>query len=123
MIANTLSTNALVASDRETAITKITAANLLVNLGLNFYLVPRYGFIGACWASLATEGVNFFLQAAVLQRILVPKLLGRIAPYFLAPALAILWFIFFPMSFRTAGVWLFTFGYLVFLLNRRGSAA
>ncbi|MGH8004945.1 MAG: polysaccharide biosynthesis C-terminal domain-containing protein, partial [Limisphaerales bacterium] len=119
MIANTLSTNALLASDREKDITKITGANLLVNLGLNFYLVPRFGFIGACWAALATEAVNFVLQAALLQKILIPKLLARIWPHFIAPTLAVLWFYFFPTSFKSAGIWLFTFGYLVFLLNRR----
>ncbi len=122
MIANTLSTNALVASDRERDITKITAVNLLVNLGLNFYLVPRYGFIGACWAALATEAVNFVLQAALLQKILVPKLLVRIGPHFIVPGLAVLWFYFYPASFKSAGIWLFTFGYLVFLLNRRGAS-
>ncbi|MCI0406042.1 MAG: flippase [candidate division Zixibacteria bacterium] len=123
MIANTLSTNALLASDREQDISKITAVNLLVNLGLNFYLVPRFGFIGACWAALATEAVNFVLQAAVLQKILVPKLLSRILPYFIVPAFAVLWFLFYPTSFKTAGIWLFTFGYLAFILNRRGSTA
>ncbi|MGE5692252.1 MAG: polysaccharide biosynthesis C-terminal domain-containing protein, partial [Candidatus Zixiibacteriota bacterium] len=122
MIANTLSTNALVASDREADITKITVGNLLVNLSLNFYLVPRFGFIGACWAVLATEAVNFVLQTAVLQKILIPKLLGRVWPYFIPPALAVIWYLFYPVSFKSAGIWLFTFGYLVFLLNRRGSS-
>ena len=120
MVANTISTNALVASDRERDITKITAVNLLVNLGLNFYLVPRYGFIGACWATLATEAVNFVLQTALLQKILVPKLMVRVGPHFIVPLLAVLWFYFYPSSFKSAGIWLFTFGYLVFLLNRRG---
>lgn len=122
MIANTLSTNALVASDREADITKITVGNLLVNLSLNFYLVPRFGFIGACWAVLATEAVNFVLQTAVLQKILIPKLLGRVWPYFIPPALAVIWYLFYPVSFKSAGIWLFTFGYLVFLLNRRGGS-
>jgi O-antigen/teichoic acid export membrane protein len=122
MIANTLSTNALVASDREADITKITGVILLVNLGLNFYLVPRHGFIGACWAALATEAVNFVLQTAVLQKILVPKLLSRIWPYFIPPAFAVIWYLFYPAGFKSAGIWLFTFGYLVFLLNRRGSS-
>ena len=120
MIANSLSTNALVASDREKDITKITAANLLVNLALNFWLVPRFGFIGACWAVLATEAVNFVLQTWVLQRILIPKLLTRVWPHFIVPGLAVLWFYFYPSSFKSAGIWLFTFGYLVFLLNRKG---
>lgn len=120
MFANTLSTHALLACDREKDITKITAANLLVCLSLNFWLVPRFGFIGACWAALGTEAVNFFLQGWVLQKALVPRLLVRVWPHFIVPVLAVLWFWFFPSSFKSAGIWSFVFGYLVFLLNRKG---
>lgn len=120
MFANILTTQALVACDREKSMAKITVVNVLVNLSLNFYLVPRLGFIGACWATLATEAVNFFLQTMVLQKLLARKLFIRILPHFLAPTAAILWFYFQPVGFKTAGVWLFAFGYLVFIFNRRG---
>ncbi|MCI0329532.1 MAG: flippase [candidate division Zixibacteria bacterium] len=120
MFANSLSMQALFAFDREKTITQIAAVTLLVNLGLNFWLVPRFGFVGACWATLGREIVSFVLQARVLQKILVPGLLNRVWPHFIAPALALLWFYFYPASFKSAGIWIFTFGYLVFLLNRKG---
>lgn len=120
MFANTLSSHTLVACDREKDIIKITAANLLVSLSLNFWLVPRFGFIGACWAALGTEAVNFFLQCWVLQKALVPRLLFRVWPHFVVPVLAVLWFCLFPSSFKSAGIWFFIFGYLLFLLNRKG---
>jgi len=119
MFANILSTKAIVACNKETSITKITALNLVINLGLNFYLLPRYGFIGACWATVATEALNFFLQFLVLQKLLGKKLLTPALPYLLPPAAAGLWFVLHPASFQTAGVWLFSFGYLTFFLNRK----
>lgn len=120
MFANTLSTQAILACDREVTITKITAANVAVNLALNFWLVPRFGFIGACWATLGTEAANFVLQSLVLQKTIAPGILRRVLPYAVAPALSLVWYGLYPESFRSAGVWLFTFGYLVFLLNRKG---
>jgi len=120
MFANALSMQALFAFDREKTIIQIAAVTLLVNLGLNLWLVPRYGFVGACWATLGREMVSFILQAWVMQKILVPKLLIRVWPHFIVPSLALLWFYFYPSSFKSAGIWLFTFGYLVFLLNRKG---
>jgi len=120
MFANILSTQTLVAYDREKTALKIAAANLLVNLALNLWLVPRLGYIGACWATLGTEAATFVLQGCVLQKILTPKLLIRVWSHFVSPALAVLWFYFYPTSFKSAGIWLFIFGYLVFILNRKG---
>ncbi len=120
MFANSLSMQTLFAFDREKTITQIAAVTLLVNLGLNLWLVPRFGFVGACWATLGREIVSFVLQARVLQKILVPGLLARAWPHFIPPATALLWYYFYPTSFKSAGIWLFTFGYLVFLLNRGG---
>ncbi len=123
MFANILCTQAIVASDREKSIVKITLANVLANLGLNFWLVPKYGFIGACWAILETEAFSFLLQTWILQKILSPRLLARMGPHFIVPALAVLWYCCYPSSFQSAGLWLLTFGYLVFLLDRRGTSA
>ncbi len=48
------------------AYTTSTAA--LVNLGLCWLLVPRYGAIGACWATLACYAVKFSLTFMLVQR-------------------------------------------------------
>ncbi len=49
---------------------QIAAASL--NLGLNFWLIPSHGWLGAAWASLATDGtlaiVNWFLLQSVVGR-------------------------------------------------------
>ncbi len=120
MFANILSTKVIVAFGRETSFAKIMVLNLALNLALNFYLLPRWGFIGACWATVATEALNFALQLWVVQRIFGQKLFGAVLPKLIPPAAALGWFFLHPSSFQTAGVYLFVFGYLVYLFNRRG---
>ena len=39
----------------------------LFNFGLNLYLIPAYGWQGAAWASLATDGSLCFLNSALLK--------------------------------------------------------
>jgi O-antigen/teichoic acid export membrane protein len=119
MFVNNLSTQALVACDREKAIAKITAVNVLVNVGLNLYLIPRAGFLGACWATLATEAANFVMQLFILQKLFARNFLARAFFQLLPAGAAAAWFFLHPASFRSAGVWLFVFGYLVFLFNRK----
>lgn len=119
MFANILTTQAIVALNREKSIAKICAFNVAVNVGLNFWLIPRFGFIGACWATLATEAVNFALQTLVLQRLLGKKLLVRVLPHLIAPSMAVAWYFLDSNSFKTAGVWLFVFGYLAYLVNHK----
>jgi O-antigen/teichoic acid export membrane protein len=41
--------------DRQIIPTKITAIGVLINIGLNIILIPKYGFIGASFATLFTE--------------------------------------------------------------------
>jgi len=120
MFANTLSFQAIVACHREKSLAKIAAVNTAINLALNFYLVPKLGFVGACWATVVTEIVNFILQVLVLQKLFAEKLFRKILPHLAPPGLAIIWFYLHPASFETAGIWLFLFAYLVFFLNRKG---
>jgi len=46
---------ALVVAGRETAVMRMTAAAVVVNVGLNLWLIPRYGMMGAAWSTLVTE--------------------------------------------------------------------
>lgn len=50
-------THQLIGWDRQGAYARVTAAALVVNVGLNLALVPRFGSIGAGWATVATEVV------------------------------------------------------------------
>jgi O-antigen/teichoic acid export membrane protein len=38
-----------------------------VNFGLNLYLIPAYGWLGAAWASLVTDGALALINAALLK--------------------------------------------------------
>jgi O-antigen/teichoic acid export membrane protein len=47
-----------------------TAAQLFaasLNLGLNLWLIPQYGWLGAAWASLATDGALAIVNSTVLR--------------------------------------------------------
>src|SRR5581483_6178976 len=47
-----------------------TAAQFFVamlNLGLNVWLIPAYGWVGAAWASLATDGTLMLLNCQILR--------------------------------------------------------
>jgi O-antigen/teichoic acid export membrane protein len=51
---------------RYRTITQITA--VVINVGLNLWLIPRYSWHGAAWSSLATDGSLGLLNWCVLQR-------------------------------------------------------
>ncbi len=38
-----------------------------LNLGLNLWLIPRYGWLGAAWASVATDGALGFINSVLLK--------------------------------------------------------
>lgn len=63
---------------RRTAVYALVA--LVVNLGLNFALIPRYGFMAAAWVTLVTEVVSLCLAARLVVRTLgVRPRLGGLA--------------------------------------------
>lgn len=39
----------------------------ILNLGLNLWLIPQYGWLGAAWASLATDGSLSIVNSAILK--------------------------------------------------------
>jgi O-antigen/teichoic acid export membrane protein len=51
---------------------KITGLNLLVNILFVFLFVPRWGALGAAWASVATEFFNALVQGRGLISVLLP---------------------------------------------------
>jgi len=50
-------THQLIGWDRQGAYARVSGAALVANVGLNLALVPRFGMIGAAWATVATEVV------------------------------------------------------------------
>jgi O-antigen/teichoic acid export membrane protein len=80
MSLNMLQGSAFVALDRQRVFLAVKAAVLLINVALIFTLIPRFGLLGACAATVATEGANTLIQNVLLARDLP---VGRL----LAPAL------------------------------------
>lgn len=54
-----------------------------LNFGLNLWLIPQHGWVGAAWASIATDGVlaiaNWSILQSVQHRVLVPSARGGTA--------------------------------------------
>jgi O-antigen/teichoic acid export membrane protein len=50
---------ALSASDRQSSFTWAAGWSLVANVGLNLALIPPFGYLGASWATVATEAVLF----------------------------------------------------------------
>ena len=63
--ANMVLTAAIISVGRQRWLVPLTATNILVNLGLNLYLIPRHGYLGAAWATAGSEAVNLALQATL----------------------------------------------------------
>ncbi|MDP3973672.1 MAG: flippase [Candidatus Daviesbacteria bacterium] len=43
------------------ALILISVFNLVLNIGLNFYLIPKYSYFGSAWATLISDIVGFFI--------------------------------------------------------------
>ena len=50
--------------------TMVQLAAAALNFGLNLWLIPRYGWLGAAWASLATDGSLAVVNLLLLQSLL-----------------------------------------------------
>ena len=69
----------LTAQRRQVAGTYVTAAVVAFNVGLNLVLIPRFSFVGAAWATAASETLCFTLLLLVVHRRLPNVNLARTA--------------------------------------------
>jgi O-antigen/teichoic acid export membrane protein len=71
------------------AIAAIAAVTLAVNVAANAWAIPRYGFEGAAWSTLAAEAVESVLLIALFVRMngVAPRLRPLAAPVLAAGAL------------------------------------
>jgi O-antigen/teichoic acid export membrane protein len=65
-----LAGNTLVVAGKQRIILSTSLVMTAANLGLNLWLVPRYGLLGAAVATLAAMAVAMVAQAAALKRVL-----------------------------------------------------
>ncbi|MEQ8764853.1 MAG: flippase [Planctomycetota bacterium] len=68
MFFNQFSAPALIALGEQTAVTRIAATNLALNVALNAWWIPIFGVPGACAATLLTEAANALWQRRALGR-------------------------------------------------------
>lgn len=62
---------ALIARHRESSLLTVNSAAAVVNVGLNVALIPRFGVVGAAWATVLSEIVRLILAATAV-RVAVP---------------------------------------------------
>lgn len=72
-----LASTTIVAARRQGLWTLVAITGLGVNVGLNLWAIPRWGHLGAAWATLATEGVVLVLCLLVVRRIVGLRPDGR----------------------------------------------
>lgn len=62
----------LIALNRERIITGVSGLAVVFNIGINCLILPRYGYLGASWTTVATDGLILVLFAGYLQRSFLP---------------------------------------------------
>ena len=84
---NMFFTNVLFAREEQKFVLWISAVNCCINIALSFYLIPRYGIVGAALGTALTELINMVLQGAAILHIshirfgqaFPPMVFGRMA--------------------------------------------
>lgn len=79
MFASNTFIAALNAIDRQVLFTWAAAASMVVNVAMNVVLIPRYGYLGASWATVATELVLLLSAYVLVGRELYRAPLHRLA--------------------------------------------
>jgi O-antigen/teichoic acid export membrane protein len=65
---NSINAPYLIVMGRQKVISLLLLASMLLNIGLNFYAIPRYGIRGAAWVTLISEMFNAFLFMLILSK-------------------------------------------------------
>jgi O-antigen/teichoic acid export membrane protein len=58
----------LIAIDKQKQLAIICGFNSLLNLSLNLILIQPFGYVGAAFASIVTEGINLIIQYRFLKK-------------------------------------------------------
>ncbi|MEN8007312.1 MAG: flippase [Candidatus Krumholzibacteriota bacterium] len=68
MAAATVFNRLLITADKEKVFVTIGLVSMLVNIALNWFLIPAYSYFGASWATIASMSVSFGLHVFFLNR-------------------------------------------------------
>lgn len=67
-----LFSNALIAKKKQWPLAYIYIVGMVVNIGANLFVIPRWGYVGAAWTTLLTEGIATLLMIIMLWPISIP---------------------------------------------------
>jgi len=94
----------------------ISSIGAILTITLNFILVPRYGYIGAAWSTLACYGLMFLISLQLSKRhYIIPYEMSRIISYFLIAGIIFSVSFFFPQTIIVSTVLFFI--YAIFALS------
>jgi O-antigen/teichoic acid export membrane protein len=68
VMPNYILTQAAIANNKSTYYAWITFVTSIGNVSMNLYLIPRYGAVGAAWATIASEALMLALLLAVFRK-------------------------------------------------------
>ena len=58
----------LITAEKEKLFITIGLVSMLANIALNWFLIPRYGYFGASWATIVSMSISFWLHIHFLRR-------------------------------------------------------
>lgn len=89
-IANILRTNYLIPQKKEKVYVAATVIGALVNLIINFVLIPKYSFYGACIGTIVAEFIVMFIQLIYVKKIFKIKIIYNILPFIIKSLLFVI---------------------------------
>jgi O-antigen/teichoic acid export membrane protein len=73
VMPNYILTQAAIADNKGASYAWITVVVSIYNVGMNFYLIPLYGSVGAAWATIASEALMFGLLLVAFRKYLFAR--------------------------------------------------
>ncbi|NYB26596.1 MAG: flippase [Methanobacteriaceae archaeon] len=81
IFVNYIQGSLLTAMNRQVTVLKITAASLVLNVGMNLALIPTYSYLGAALATVITEifsvALSFYVLSTLVARVEVHKVIFK----------------------------------------------
>jgi O-antigen/teichoic acid export membrane protein len=94
IFVNYIQGSLLTAMNRQVTYLKITAASLVLNVGMNLVLIPLYSYLGAAFVTVITEifsvALGFYVLSKLLAKVKVHEIIFKPAIACLVMALFIL---------------------------------
>lgn len=65
---NAIMTSTLYVANKQKVVAKMTLVLVILNIGLNYFFIPRYSYVGASWTTVITEMVAFVFCYYVISK-------------------------------------------------------